>query len=347
MGGPLESPIPWGAVLPMQPVALEAAAAPGALFADPAWVYQLKWDGVRMVAFVEGGRVRLQNRHLRDRTATYPEMGELAGRMRGRQAVLDGEVVVMEGTRPSFPRVMEREGARSGASAAALARRLPATFAAFDLLYLDGQDLTGRPFWARRELLDTRGLADWPLAVTPTYEDGAALLEAVRVRGLEGIVAKARMSPYLQGKKSPLWRKVKIRQRLACLVGGYTLGGGGLGALLLGIHTPGAGECPPAAEGPPVAAGGPLAPLLYVGRVGSGLDERTRQGLAAGLPALERPTPPFANPPRLPGLAVRWVEPRLAVEVAFSEWTPDLKLRAPSLLGPATATPGGPPHPRG
>lgn len=276
--------------------------------------FQVKWDGVRMLAFVGGGVVRLQNRRLRDRTSVYPEFAGLA-RLFAREAILDGEVVVLHEGRPSFPRVLQRELAGRTARVSRLAASMPAVFACFDLLYLDGEDLSPRPWWFRQELLFGRAVEDDLFHLTRSFEDGAALFEAVSERGLEGVVAKGRSSPYVPGRRSRHWLKIKVRRRVHCAVGGYTLSGCGVGALLVGLY--------------PAAGGG----LVYIGRVGSGLDEALRGSLARELPRLARETPPFTNPPALRGHDVRWVDPHLTVEVAFSEWTEDLKLRAPSLTG--------------
>lgn len=313
-------------VPPMEPVPAAPPPPPPRLppaghpLTDPACAFQVKWDGVRMLAFLDGGRVRLQNRRLRDRTAAYPELAALPSLISARQAILDGEVIVLHEGRPSFPRVLQRE--RAGAPSARLMAALPASFAAFDLLYLDGEDLTGRPFWARQEILARRVSGeDPPLHVTRHYEDGLSLWRAVVEQGLEGVVAKVRQSPYVPGGRSRHWFKVKVRRRLECILGGYTLMGGGPlpGALLVGLYR----------DDP----GGSAGRLTYIGRVGSGLDEATRAALARRLSGLYRADPPFDPPPRPRGLACRWVEPLLTVLVDFAEWTEDLKLRAPSLAG--------------
>lgn len=325
----------------MEPAPVPAPSpgeAVGFPLTSPAHAFQLKWDGVRMLAFLADGRVRLQNRRLRDRTATYPELSALSGALRARQAILDGEVVVLREGRPCFPLVLRREQAAGAEAAARLASVLPAAFAAFDLLYLDGADLTGRPWWARQELLsnrlDSRGAV---VRLTGSTDDGPALWDAVVSRGLEGVVAKDRASPYVPGRGSRHWLKVKPRRRLDCVVGGYTRSGGRVGALLLGLY--GAAGALPTQRAGLTRATRAEAGLIYVGRVGTGFTEELRLGLAGHLPNLEMPRPAFANPPRLPGPDVRWVAPLLTVTVEFAEWTEDLKLRAPSLAGFSRAEP--------
>lgn len=316
---------------PMEPVPVPPPGErppPGHPLIDPAFAFQLKWDGVRMLAFLAGGRVRLQNRRLRDRTGVYPEFAGLGRLIAAREAILDGEVVVLQDGRPSFPRVLERELVAGPAAAVRAAGSRPAIFAAFDLLYLDGEDLTGRPWWARQELLRARAREDGGglVHLAGAFTDGLALWAAVEAQGLEGVVAKRRTSPYLPGRRSPHWAKVKVRRRLDCVLGGYTLSGGRVAALLAGLYRDTAG-------GP---SGSPE--LIYIGRVGSGLSESLRDALAARLPALERRDSPFVNPPRLP-VPVRWVEPLVTMAVGFAEWSENLLLRAPSLAGFSSADP--------
>lgn len=343
---------PAGGFLGPRPLAgpvrpMEAAAAPACdpVLEDPRYAFQVKWDGVRMLAFLEGGRVRLQGRRLRDRTAAYPELAGLGALVQAREAIVDGEVVVLAEGRPSFPRVLRREQA-AGAQAGRLAAVLPATFAAFDLLYLDGRDLTGRSWSERQELLAERAKEEGRLLHrTRNYDDGRALLAAVSERGLEGVVAKARAGPYLPGRRGHGWVKVKVPRRIECVVGGYTVTPAAApAALLLGLYREPAGApavgAPAAARQDGAGLSGEAAPaLVYVGRVGSGLDEETRALLRQRLPALARPASPFVPPPRLPGLECRWLEPALTVVVAFLEWTEDLRLRAPSLVGFGRANP--------
>ncbi len=319
-GGPLGPDPIHSLIAPMKPVAVPAppdGGMRGFPWDDREYAYQLKWDGIRMLAFVERGRVRLQNRRLRDRTAVYPEMAALGDRIRAREAILDGEVVVLGEGRPSFPRVLKRELAAGTRAVDRLSAELPAAFAVFDLLYLDGSDLAGRPWWARQEMLAARLEPGGVAHLTGSTGDGPALWAAVVSEGLEGVVAKRRVSPYLPGGRSRHWLKIKLRRRLDGVVGGYTRTPEGVGALLVGLY-----------------GGGAAGPgLVYVGRVGTGLTDELRHTLAERLRGLETPRPHFVNPPRLAGLDVRWTAPLITVTVTFAEWTEDLKLRAPALAG--------------
>ena len=145
----------FGSIKPMEPRPAEAP------FDDPEYVYQIKWDGIRILAFLEKGRVRLQNRKGRDRTAQFPELQHLAELIRSEEALLDGEVVVMEGGKPSFPRVIQRDFCKNERSILPLSRKLPCTYCLFDLLFLDGKDLTGEPLVERQQLL-SEVAPSWP-----------------------------------------------------------------------------------------------------------------------------------------------------------------------------------------
>lgn len=307
--------LPWRQLRPMEPVAVPEPID------NPGFGYQVKWDGVRILAFYAGGPWHLQNRRLHDRTGQYPEAGQaLREVLRERRAILDGEMVVILDGKPSFSRVMERDRGRKEDTIKALQRRLPATLVVFDLLFLDGRSLLSVA-WDQRQAL----LADlWPGPTSPhvhlaeNFTDGPRLFRAVEDRGLEGIVAKKRDGPYLPGRKSPLWLKIKCRRTQLVAVGGFTLTGGRVGALLLGAFREGE--------------------FLYLGRAGSGLKEMERELLARHLRQETRPDSPFHNLRRRPA-SWYWVEPRLTVEVEFMEWTSDLKFRAPVIVGFAGASP--------
>ncbi len=301
----------FGSIKPMEPRPTDAP------FDDPEYFYQIKWDGIRILAFVEKGRVRLQNRKGRDRTAQFPELQQLAGLISSEEALLDGEVVVMEGGKPSFPRVIQRDFCQNERTILPLSRKLPCTYCLFDLLFLDGEDLTGEPLVYRQQLLSEVIQSRWPLYLNENFSRGISLYRRVEELELEGIVAKNKRSPYLLGQKSEHWLKVKPRRRLLCIVGGLKMSKGTVGAILLGAYANGV--------------------IRYLGRAGSGLTRRDleilRQYSAAGRAA----APPFADPPREKDCL--WLEPRLTVVIEFAEWTPDLKLRAPVVVGFSTRPP--------
>ena len=286
---------------------------------DERWAYEVKWDGVRALAYLEGGRVRLQSRTLRDVTDSYPELSVMAGAADG--TVLDGEIVAFDETgRPRFERLQQRINVPPGPAVARRSSEIPVTYVAFDILYSGGRPLLALPYLDRREALG--GLALPSVAQVPRHHvgDGAALLDATARQGLEGLVAKRVDSPYVPGRRSRLWLKRKVFLRQELVVGGWMGGLGGrsgrIGALLVGYHDAGA--------------------LRYAGRVGTGFTGSELERLGNLLAPLARRTSPFSPDPPLPADARReahFVEPVLVAEVAFSEWTAGGTLRQPSYKG--------------
>lgn len=286
------------------------------------WAYEIKWDGMRVVAFVdEDGAVRLQSAKPREVTASFPELAGLARATAGRAAVLDGEVVALdEQGRPSFGRLQQRMHVVDRHEVARRAAAVPVAFQVFDLLSFAGHEAVTLPYLERRRLL-AELIAPGPAWNVPAHhlDDGAGLLEQMAAMGLEGVMAKRRDSPYLVGRRSPLWRKVKVRNRQEFVVGGWSPGegrrAGRLASLLIGAHDD-AGR------------------LRFCGRVGTGFSDRELARLDALLRPIARDTAPFAALPdgerRRPAF---WVEPTIVVEVAFAEWTEDAILRHPAYLG--------------
>lgn len=274
------------------------------------WAAEVKWDGVRAIAYCRAGRVALQTRNLNDVTAQYPEVGRIARPLGAFDAVLDGELVVFDAAgRPSFELLQQR---MHQSEASVVRRRMeshPVVYVVFDLLYFDGHDLTGLPYERRREVLDGLEL-DGESWRTPGYAVGHAeeLLEASRQQGLEGMVLKRLDSRYAPGKRTGGWLKVKNTLRQELVIGGWTPGEGRrkahLGALVVGYFE---GE------------GGERA-LRYGGKVGTGFKQADLEELAARLAPLARKTSPFeagAAPPR----NARFVAPRLVAEFEFRELT--------------------------
>ncbi len=284
------------------------------------WAYEVKWDGMRVLADIAEGRVRLTSRTGGDLTPAFPELSGLGGRHR--DVLLDGEVVVLRDGVPSFAALAERMHVRDPARGRALAQAVPATFLVFDVLRLYGVDLTGRSWQERREVLERLSSSGIAWQVSPAYDDRDALLAATLERGLEGVVAKRRASPYRPGERSGDWVKLAHRRHQSCLVGGWrpeTGSAGRIGALLLGIWD--------------VDATGSRT-LRYAGRVGSGLTGRDEQRLRQLLRPLERRTAPFDRiPPRTDTRGATWVRPDVVVEVRHKGHTEGGRLREPVFRG--------------
>jgi bifunctional non-homologous end joining protein LigD len=293
-------------------------ARTGALPSDDGrWAFEIKWDGVRAIAFVQGGRLVLKARSGRDVTARYPELRPLAEALAGREVVLDGEVVAFEGARPSFQKLQGRMHLTSEPAVRRLAREDPVHYIAFDLLYLDGRSLMSLRYDARRAALAELGLSG-PTWQAPAHHvgDGGALLEATRAQQLEGVIAKRLDCPYVPGRRSQGWVKVKNVSSTDAVVGGWLPGDGGragrLGALVIGI---------PDEQGT----------LRYAGRVGTGFTQAELARLGGLLEPLATAASPFEG--RQPPKLTRFVEPRLVARVDFNERTHAGTLRQPSYKG--------------
>lgn len=304
--------------LPFVPMEPKPCPAP---FDSPEHLFQVKWDGVRCLALVEAGKVRLWSRRLRERTGQYPELAALAAQVRAARAVLDGELIALSGGKPSFFRILEREMAGAPGAAQRLAGRVPATFMVFDLLELGGRELYSLPLSRRQQLLHEAVQPGGAVQVVESFPAiGRRVFQAVQAQDLEGIVAKKADSPYVPGARLSHWLKVKVRRRMLCAVGGYTHVEGHVRALLVGAY-----------------AG---SRLRYLGRVGSGLTHGHERMIKEHLaPSAACPFDPL---PRLAGSLwaravspsqVTWVQVRLTVWVDYMEVTEDGRLRAPVIAG--------------
>jgi bifunctional non-homologous end joining protein LigD len=302
-------------LVPMQ----ASAGSPPAAADEHLWAFEIKWDGVRALAYCSPGELRLESRNLNDITDRYPELGRLGRALSSHSAILDGEIVAFDDSaRPSFGALQRRMHAASKAQAQRHAKETPVTYMIFDLLWLNGHSLMGLTYAERRELLSALALNghSWQ---TPehTVGEGRALLSASTEQGLEGIVAKRLDSVYQPGLRSRSWVKVKGVNRQELVVGGWLDGKGQrhghVGALLLGVHEPG-------------------RELRYVGRVGSGFSDAELERLERLLTPLQRSSSPFttgASPPR----GAHFTEPTLVAEIEFSDWTAGGSLRQPRYKG--------------
>ncbi|MGO9855162.1 MAG: non-homologous end-joining DNA ligase [Acidimicrobiales bacterium] len=297
-------------------------AVPGRLPEDDAhWAFEVKWDGIRAILFVEGGRVRALSRNDLDISASFPELADIGEFLGMTTCVLDGEVVALGADgRPSFSRLQRRMHVANQREARRRASSDPVSFVAFDLLYLDGHSLVALPYDERRARLEALHLSGETFTTTESFRDvsGRDILAATVQNGLEGVVAKRRDSPYRAGRRHPDWLKVKSFRAQEVVIGGWSEGRGervgGLGALLLGV---------PDGDG-----------LRYVGKVGTGFSDKARRDLLEGLRRLSTPDSPFTSPlPRSEEATAHFVRPALVGEVEFGEWTTAGRLRHPTWRG--------------
>jgi bifunctional non-homologous end joining protein LigD len=279
------------------------------------WSFEMKWDGVRTLAYLERGQLTLYARSGRDRTALYPELEPMAEAVPAREAIIDGEVVAFgEDGRPSFAALQTRMHSLGPAP------RAPIAFLAFDLLHLNGISLLGHPYVERRGLLDSLELAGPNWQIPPVFRGmGDAALQTSHAQNLEGVVAKRLDSLYEPGRRSQAWIKVKNTMMQSVVVGGWRTGKDSrqptFGSLLCGINDP-------------------SGRLVYVGRVGSGFNSETLGELTHRLTSLARTTSPFHDTvPYEDTRDAHWVDPVLVGEVVFAGWTPDNRLWHPRWRG--------------
>lgn len=256
---------------------------------EAGFIHQVKWDGIRGVAMIENGAVRLYNKSGIESTARYPELWTLPQSVDAQQAVLDGEIVALVDSRPSFYHVLRRSLSKNGSNAL----RFPVRYIVFDLLFLNHRDIRPLPLEERQQLLQGCFTGSAVAALTDSFEDGAALYELMKQKGMEGIVSKRLASPYTAGKRHADWFKTKLTKKLLCAVTGVNYKNGLPSSLSLGVYREGL--------------------LTSVGDVGSGVKTDDLTVLAKQL---------------VPGEA-----PRITCWVRFSEWTPHATLRHPVFLG--------------
>jgi bifunctional non-homologous end joining protein LigD len=275
------------------------------------WLYEIKWDGYRIVATVAGSEASLRSRKDQDYTKRFEKVAkELVKAVKTPDCVVDGEVCALDADgRPSFSAMQQGKPGT------------PIVYFVFDLLEVEGESLVELPIEERRKrlqkLLDKRNQT---VRYSETFDDGVALLKAAKQQRLEGIMAKRLGSKYLPGRRSPEWLKVKARGQQEFVIAGYTRGqgrrAGTFGSLVLATYEGG--------------------DLVYVGNVGTGFNDREIDKLLAKLKPLARDTPPFEAVPKMPRIRkgdVVWAEPKLVAEVEFVEWTHDGHLRAPAYKG--------------
>jgi len=286
------------------------------------WLFEIKWDGYRAVAFIENGKARLVSRNQNDLTARYPELADLPRFIKAKTAILDGEAVALDSEgRASFSLMQQRTGFRPGSHRLVENAEVIVLYYAFDLLYLDGYDWRRISLEERKKKLESLILPGDALRYSDHYpEHGKALFDMAHKKGLEGIVAKKRAS-YYEERRSREWLKIKIRHRLEAVIGGYTEPEGSrahFGSVVLGLYDKN-------------------GKLIHVGQAGSGFDQKSIESMWKTLQKLETKKNPFTG--EVEALRkVAWVKPELVAEIEYTEWTGGAdggspKLRAPVFLG--------------
>jgi bifunctional non-homologous end joining protein LigD len=292
-------------------------------FDGPEWLFEIKWDGYRAIAFIENGQTRLVSRNQNDLTARYPELKNMAQMVKAKTAILDGEVVALDAEgKASFSLMQQRTGFRPFGRRGTANADVPVLYYAFDLLYLDGYDWRRVPLEERKRKLSSLLVTDDGVRFSDHYEQqGKALFEIAQQKGLEGVLAKRRASIY-EERRTREWLKIKIRHRLEAVIGGYTEPEGTrehFGSVVLGLYDK-------------------KGRLIHVGQAGSGFNQKSLAEISKVLKKLETKNNPFFG--EVEALRkVTWVKPELVAEIEYAEWTGGTnegagpKLRAPVFLG--------------
>jgi bifunctional non-homologous end joining protein LigD len=281
------------------------------LLTSPNYVYQVKWDGVRILAKVDQGNVILHTRHGNIRTQIYPEISEILADQFAQETIyLDGEMISLRGGKPDFFQVVKRDRLKTPSKIETAIQRIPVSYILFDILYYKEDWLTAKPLIDRLSLLEELVCSTEQIQLCPTTNDGEAIYEYTKNNGWEGIVIKEKMGGYHIGEKNPTWRKVKHTQTLEAAILGVTLKSGIVYSLLLGIEE--------------------VESWRYIGRVSSGLSVKEKQVLTEYSRLLTISHPVTVIPSFLEE-EIRWFSPNMKAVIRFLEWTPDGILRNPVL----------------
>jgi bifunctional non-homologous end joining protein LigD len=285
-------------------------------FSDPDWLFETKWDGIRAICFLNQGKARFVSRNQNALSAQYPELAGIAAAIKSRQAILDGEIVALDEQGVSrFQLLQSRMGRKNAAEIARLAASTRVVYYAFDLLHVDGFDITGCPLIERKDALERLLKPSKNIRFSDhIVEHGEELYREIASVPLEGMIAKRIDSVYVQ-KRSRDWLKIKTILESEVVIGGYTQPRNSrsyFGALVVGLYDQGH--------------------LRYVGHAGGGFNEKSLAQIYELLQPLKSKTSPFAEKVQT-NEPVQWVKPKLVAQVKFAEWTADRRMRQPIFLG--------------
>lgn len=293
-------------LIPFEPIRTDLAPSGGQ------WIGQVKWDGVRVLTYYDGREVRLFNRKLHERTMQYPELLPIDQYCAADSAILDGEIIALVEGKPSFHEVMKRDGVRKSQNLSAAQRQVSIHYMIFDILYCNQAWVVDRPLEERQHLLEQMIQPNSLVQIVQSFPTSVKLFEAVKEQDMEGVVYKDLTSKYLIDGKDKRWLKKKNIHDLVAVVGGVTLRGGKVNAVLLGLYDD-------------------LGQLWYIGHAGTGrFTGKDWQHLTDQLPNLRQARRPFVNLPERMSTAI-WTVPRITLKINYLEWTISRTLRQPSI----------------
>lgn len=275
------------------------------------FIHQIKWDGIRGMTWTKDGAIRIFNKSGRERTGFYPEVEKLPLLLKSREVVVDGELVVFEGLRPSFQSVLKRDRLKNRQNVSAYIKQYPVRYLLFDCLVFDGVDIRNLPLSERLDILRRAFTPDENIIITDDFTDGLALFKFTKENDYEGIVSKDQTSAYTSGKKHDSWFKTKNQKALLAVVTGVALKQGFPNSLILGVYDQGN--------------------LIYIGNVASGLKEGDKKMLSDHINRLKQDQCPFEGFES--GSPAWWFKPVLTCRVRFMEWTSEGVMRHPVLVG--------------
>jgi bifunctional non-homologous end joining protein LigD len=311
--GAAKRPMPTE-ITPMLAISVEKS------FDNPEWLFELKWDGYRSVAFIENGKARLMSRNHKELTGRYPELGVLPAAVRAQTAILDGEVVALdEQGRASFSLMQQRTGIRQHGRSKSGNPDIQIVYYLFDILYLDGYDLHKVSLIDRKQLLQSVLTTSDLIRYSDHFDKGTTLFAAAKKNQIEGIVAKRRESCY-EERRSNDWQKIKVTHTVDCVIGGYIDPQGArqfFGSVILGLYNK-------------------KGQLIHVGQAGTGFNQAMLKQIHEVMKEKMTTQNPFTGP--VDAKKIHWTKPDLVAEIKFTEWTHEtseggVKLRAPVFLG--------------
>lgn len=277
-------------------------------------IFELKWDGTRCILFWENGKIRFQNRRLRDITHRYPEFSSI--KFKATSAVIDGEIVVLSEGKPDFFKLQKREHIVEDDKIKILSELYPATYIAFDIIFIEGKSLLSTPLIERKKILEKVIAPSDFLILSQSFSNGKRLFEEALKLGFEGIMAKEKNSPYVPGKRTSYWLKIKRFNEIDAVICGFTQGEGrrkeSFGALILGVYSHGR--------------------LIPIGQAGTGFSDEEEQFLIKALESIKEVKAPFSSEYKSKR-KISWCKPEIVARIRFQEWTEDKKLRAPVFKG--------------